>query len=67
MHFLGEAKIMEGIKLHHEICVRPLKNCRHFEKGLQLSFDAMPRLMLKNGLSINGPEPGHLMQRFRSL
>jgi len=21
MHFLGEAEIMEGIKLHHEICV----------------------------------------------
>ena len=58
---------MEGIKLRHEICVRPRKNCRHFEEGPQLPFDGMPRLMLKNGLSVSGPEPEDLMQLFGSL
>ena len=67
MHFLGEAEIMEGIKLHYEICVCPLKNCRHFEEGLQLPLDGMPLLTLKNGRSISGPEPNLLMQRFGSL
>ena len=67
MHFLGEAEIMEGNQLRHEKCMHPLKNCRHFEEGRQLPFDAMPRLMLKNGLSVSGPEPEDLMQLFGSL